>query len=243
MRSVCAILILLLLALPAAAQEVGPQIEEPAQGAAVEPLPPAAGKAAAAAAMAEAERAAQAQALMADGRFEDAIVVLRPLIEQESIGPNALFLYGLASLAASQRPDRADEDREILLNEAIAAFHTMLVEAPGLVRVRLELARAFFLKGEDDLARRHFEQVLAGGVPDEVAANVNLFLDEIRSRGRWSIHGGFAIAPDTNIGARRRGRSTFPSSASPCRSSGTRRGSRLPASASCCGAGPSTSIP
>ena len=33
---------------------------------------------------------------------------------------------------------------------------------PGLVRVRLELARAFFLKGEDSLARSHFERVLAG---------------------------------------------------------------------------------
>ena len=28
-----------------------------------------------------------------------------------------------------------------------------LIDRPGLVRVRLELARAFFLKGEDSLAR------------------------------------------------------------------------------------------
>ena len=77
----------------------------------------------------------------------------------------------------------------------------MLVETPELVRVRLELARAFYLKGEDGLARRHFEAVLAGGVPDEVAANVNLFLEEIRSRGRWSFNVGFALAPDSNIGA------------------------------------------
>ena len=208
MRSVCAILILLF-ALPAAAQEVGPQIEGPAQGAAAEPLPPAAGKADAAAAMAEAERAAQAQALMAEGRFEDAIVVLRPLIEQESIGPNALFLYGQASLAASQRPGRPDEEREVLLDEAIAAFHVMLVQRPELVRVRLELARAFYLKGEDQLAQRHFEQVLAGGVPDEVAANVNLFLGEIRSRGRWSFNVGFALAPDSNIGAGSEERTIF----------------------------------
>ena len=144
---------------------------------------------------------ADAQALIDAGRFEEAIVALRPLLEERPVAPNVLFLYGLASLEASQRPGREDDEREILLNEAIAAFHAMLVEAPGLVRVRLELARAFFLKGEDDLARRHFEAVLAGGVPDEVAANVNLFLNEIKSRGRWSFNVGAALAPDTNIGA------------------------------------------
>ena len=144
---------------------------------------------------------AAAGVLIDAGRFEEAIVALRPLLEQETIEPNALFLYGVASLEASQRPGRTDEEREVLLDEAIAAFHVMLVQAPGLVRVRLELARAFFLKGEDQLAQRHFEAVLAGGVPDAVAANVNLFLNEIRSRGRWSFNVGFALAPDSNIGA------------------------------------------
>ena len=139
--------------------------------------------------------------LIESGRFEEAIVALRPLLRQEPVDPNVLYLYGLASLEASQRPGRAADERELLLDEAIAAFHTMLVAEPGLVRVRLELARAFFLKGEDDLARRHFEHVLAGGVPEAVAANVQRFLDEIRARGRWSFNLGAALAPDTNIGA------------------------------------------
>ena len=180
----------LFLCLPAAAQEDEPQAEAPpAEAVPAETAPaPAAAEAA-------------AGALIDAGRFEEAIVALRPLLEQESIVPNALFLYGVASLEASQRPGRTDEEREVLLDEAIAAFHVMLVQAPGLVRVRLELARAFFLKGEDQLAQRHFEAVLAGGVPDAVAANVNLFLNEIRSRGRWSFNVGFALAPDSNIGA------------------------------------------
>ena len=67
--------------------------------------------------------------------------------------------------------------------------------------MRLELARAFFLKGEDDLARRHFEHVLAGEPPPAVAANINRFLSEIRARRRWSAYGGVAVAPDSNIGA------------------------------------------
>ncbi|MCY4497331.1 MAG: surface lipoprotein assembly modifier [Rhodospirillaceae bacterium] len=92
------------------------------------------------------------------------------------------------------------DEREELLDEAIASFREMLVADPALVRVRLELARAFYLKGEDRLAKRHFERVLAGGVPGNVAANVNRYLAEIRARRRWEMHAGFALAPDTNIG-------------------------------------------
>ena len=70
------------------------------------------------------------------------------------------------------RPEtpRRTEERDEKLDEAIAAFRAILVDSPELVRVRLELARAFFLKGEDTLARRHFEQVLAGRLPPPVAA-------------------------------------------------------------------------
>ena len=71
------------------------------------------------------------------------------------------------------------------------------------MRVRLEFARAFFLKGEDGLAAEHFKRVLAGSgdLPPAVLDNVNRFLKEIRARRRWSLHVGAAIAPDTNIGS------------------------------------------
>ena len=111
-----------------------------------------------------------------------------------------LFRKGMIAVEASQRPGLSEGARDILLDEAIAAFREMLVEDPALVRVRLELARAFFLKGADRLARRHFEQVLAGGVPPAVVANVNRYLAVIRARRRWTLHAGFALAPDTNIG-------------------------------------------
>ena len=111
----------------------------------------------------------------------------------------ALFRDGMAAVEESL-VETDDDRRDALLDEAISAFHTMLIHDPNLVRVRLELARAFFLKGEDSLALRHFETVLAGDVPDEVKANVNVFLTEIRARRRWSFNLGFAVAPDTNIG-------------------------------------------
>ena len=148
-----------------------------------------------------ASAAVAAQALVDAGRFEEAIIALRPLLGREPVDDNALFLYGLASLEASQRPGRSDEDRDILLNEAIVAFHSVLVQAPQLVRVRLELARAFFFRGRDGLARRHFELVLAGGVPEPVAARVRQFLNLMRARKRWSGYFGTAIAPDSNLNA------------------------------------------
>ena len=121
---------------------------------------------------------------------------------------SALFQEGMK--AVEQAVVEQDEDRrDALLDEAIATFREMLVADPGLVRVRLELARAFFLKGEDSLARRHFEAVLAGGVPEPVAANIHAFLAEMRARKRWSFNAGFALAPDTNIGAGSEERTIF----------------------------------
>ena len=112
----------------------------------------------------------------------------------------ALFRDGMA--AVNQAAGETDEDRrDALLDKAIAAFRKMLVANPGLVRVRLELARAFFLKGEDALARRHFEHVLAGKPPAGVALNVQRFLNQIRARKRWSLRLGAALAPDSNLGA------------------------------------------
>ena len=144
---------------------------------------------------------AEAQSLVDAGRFAEALVVLGPLVRRGELEPNTLFLFGLAAVGASQQPDREEEDREALLDGAIAAFREMLIERPELARVRLELARAFFLRGKDSLARRHFEQVLAGDLPPPVIANVQRFLREIRARKRWSVYFGAALAPDSNIGA------------------------------------------
>ena len=111
------------------------------------------------------------------------------------------FLIGLAGIGAATRPDTDDEQRTLLLAEAIEALHAILINRPDLVRVRLELARAFFIKGEDTLSREHFERVLAGKPPQAMAANIQRFLSAIRARRRWSAYLGLSIAPDTNVNA------------------------------------------
>ncbi len=135
--------------------------------------------------------------------FVLAVAILIALVivtEAQGRDMSALFRDGMTALNEAQRAE--PEKRDELLDTAIAAFREMLVANPSLVRVRLELARAFFLKEEDTLARRHFEHVLAGKPPAAVALNVGRFLARIRARKRWSVRVGMALAPDSNISAK-----------------------------------------
>ena len=152
---------------------------------------------------------ARARALMRLRRYDEALAVLRPLVEGDRVEANALFNFGLAAIGAAELPGVPEDRRDALLDEAIAAFHGILVRRPDLVRVRLELGRAFFLKGRDPLARlrgadalarEHFERVLASDPPAAVVLNVNRFLARMRARKDWTVRLGFALAPDTNLG-------------------------------------------
>ena len=147
-----------------------------------------------------ADAAARARALIRERKFNEALAILRPLTRDERVHTNVRFLLGIAAIEASRLPDVDEAERDVLLDEAIASLRFMLIDRPGLVRVRLELARAFFYKGEDSLSRRHFEWVLAGEPPPAVAANGQRFLARIRARRGWRMHVGGGIAPDTNIG-------------------------------------------
>ena len=112
-----------------------------------------------------------------------------------------LFHVGMTALAEAEQTDDEEEAREELYDRAIAAFRLILVNRPELIRVRLELARAFFLNGQDGLARRHFELVLAGGVPPVVAVNIRRFLNVMQTRKRFTGYFGAAVAPDSNLNA------------------------------------------
>ena len=82
---------------------------------------------------------------------------------------------------------------------AIQYYETILAQHPEVVRVRLELARALLFDGKYDRAERHFELVLAGDIPKNVATNINRFLDQIYAQRTWRFRFNVAVAPDTNI--------------------------------------------
>ena len=142
----------------------------------------------------------RARVLVGAKSFDKALVILRPLDISHPDRIDILFLTGLAAIGAAEGRE-VEEQRDTLLDEAIDALRAILRDRPELTRVRLELARAFFLKGEDDLARDQFERVLAGRPVPPVVANVNRFLRQIRERRRWSSYFGASIAEDSNIGA------------------------------------------
>ena len=135
------------------------------------------------------------------GHFDAALEILRPMSARRPDGADILFLRGLSALEASQRPGTGAEEVDTLLGEAVADFRTILFYRPAFLRVRLELSRALFLRGEDTLARRHFEQALAGDPGPVVAANVERFLRIMRARRRWQARIGLALAPDSNVNA------------------------------------------
>ena len=125
--------------------------------------------------------------LLRAGRLEHARAFLeqaRPSGEEEQI--ERLFLLGRVEMRLG------------LPREAIERFEAILARRPGLTRVRLELARAYYLAGRDDKAKYHFDQSMGDRLPSSVETAVDEFLRRIDARKRWSVSVSAAILPETN---------------------------------------------
>ena len=132
------------------------------------------------------------------GQFRRALTVLSSVEPTRENHVDVWFLVGLASVGEAQQT--SDENtKTALLAQAVSAFRRILVTNPDLVRVRLELARTFFLQENDSLAREHFERVLAADPPEPVVANINRFLHEIKARRRWDASLGVQVVSDSNF--------------------------------------------
>lgn len=77
------------------------------------------------------------------------------------------------------------------IEAAISTLQLMLVYAPGLSRLQLELGVLYFRLGADEDARYYFESALAGpDVPDVVRARVDPYLEAIQKRTAGYTFGG-----------------------------------------------------
>ena len=163
---------------------------------------------------------AAAGRLVSQGRGLDALVVIRPVALARPDVEQATFTLGLAALAyadAAVRVGVRRKDSEVKDNYdlAVRSFRGMLVKDPSRVRVRLELARALFSRGNclappanlfthllgDDCwaAEQHFLRVIGTDVPPQVLFNVRRFVQICRARKRASGSLSLALAPDTNV--------------------------------------------
>jgi len=121
------------------------------------------------------------------GRYEDAQKLLDRLAADNAGGIERDFLDGMLALA---RKDYARAER---------LFRNILQGDPGLLRVRLELARTLYLMKDDEQADYHFRLAIAEHPPEAVARNIARFREAIRARRAWRFNLNIGIAPDTNI--------------------------------------------
>jgi hypothetical protein len=133
---------------------------------------------------------AEAEAALMRGAPSEALAILDGLDQGESDDPlQILFLEGLAAMDAGQ------------YQRAIRALEAMVTAVPDLPRPRLELARAYFLAGDDGNALRQFELVTGGITDPAVLDTIERFLAEIEARRTLWYSFSIGLAPDTNINA------------------------------------------
>jgi hypothetical protein len=125
--------------------------------------------------------------LVQAGRIDDAKRVLALALQQNPNDYEAIFILGMIAVAEGQ------------YDAAISHFRQILVAEPERERVRLELARAFFLQRDYDNAERNFRFARAGDLPIEVRTNIDQFLAAIRRLKRSSYDIAIALADDTNV--------------------------------------------
>lgn len=117
----------------------------------------------------------QAQALVKGGKPADAYDLLEPNEAQYSGEVGFDYLLGVSALD-SGKPDRAT-----------VAFERVLIVNPDFAGARIDLGRAYFAMGSDDLAKNEFETVLTQSPPDEVKLALQKYLAVIAERAKAKI--------------------------------------------------------
>lgn len=130
--------------------------------------------------------------LYAGGDAEAAYQAATGLRDALEGDPEFDYYYGLAALDTGR------------ISEGVFALERVLVANPGDDRVRLELARGYFLLGEDSRARVEFVTVLGTDPPPKVRQNIQQHLDAIRLRQRRyqtsvSLYAELGLGYDTNV--------------------------------------------
>lgn len=138
----------------------------------------------------EREALALARILAGQGRRDESVALYQELIARGRVREYRIeAAFQLAGIFMQEGRFR----------EASLLFLSILNQNPNLPRVRLELARAYFLNRDYEDAQLQFELVKGSGLPPEVQEKVDEFLTQIRRRKDWNIDFSMALVPDSNL--------------------------------------------
>ena len=135
---------------------------------------------------------AEARALMDRGNARAALEILKPMEAERAGEPGYDYLLGIAALDAGEP------------GLAVFALERAVAVEPDNAQARAELARAYFMLRDDELARQELENVKAMAPPRSVQATINEYLDALDQRfealrTHVSVYAELGVGYDTNI--------------------------------------------
>ncbi len=131
----------------------------------------------------------RARRLLEARQAREAYELLLPLESQRAGDPEYDYLLGIAALDAGE-PERA-----------VFALERVLAVQPDNALARAEIARAYFVLGERETARREFQTVRAQPIPADAKETVERFLSAIAAAETTRLEGFFelGIGADSNV--------------------------------------------
>lgn len=140
---------------------------------------------------AQAAPADDVKALLDQGKAAEAYALGRQHPDQLG-NPAFDFYFGVAAIDAGRA------------GEGVLALERYIANFPDNQTARLELARGYFVLGDDARAREEFDAVRKSRPPAAVEANIERFMDAIRAReARYRTTAGFyaeaGVGVDSNV--------------------------------------------
>ncbi|MBI1943802.1 MAG: DUF560 domain-containing protein [Betaproteobacteria bacterium] len=140
---------------------------------------------------AQAAPADDLKALLDQGKAAEAYALGRQHPDQLG-NPAFDFYFGVAAIDAGHA------------GEGVLALERYIANFPDNRQARLELARGYFVLGDDARAREEFDAVRKTSPPADVEANIQRFMDSIRAReSRYRTTAGFyaeaGVGTDSNV--------------------------------------------
>ena len=144
---------------------------------------------------------ARAESLSITVGYDQAVGLAAKWILQKEFGPARKMLAKLEEAYPADPQVRFLEGQlafaEGDYGRAVAIYRRMLSKDPGLLRVRLELARALFAARDYAAAQYHFEIALGQTLNEQVREKIFAFLRAIRGRTSW-FRLSAVFGPDSN---------------------------------------------